>query len=186
VFAAGSGGRVMKSTDAGQNWSASSGSLPGSFAITGIKFYDANNGYVVGSNGARAAYSTTNGGSSWSSTSFSGGSSGDVPTAVDANGTDAYAVGAGGVVYKLVSGQWTVQSLGISPVITADLLSVQIVPSSSEVYVGGAGGVVLYFDGSSTWADIKSQTESDIHAVSFQSGSHGFIVGRQFLTCEFY
>ena len=31
----------------------------------------------------------------------------------------------------------------------------------------------------------KSQTESDIHAVSFQSTSHGFIVGRQFLTCEF-
>jgi photosystem II stability/assembly factor-like uncharacterized protein len=175
----------MKSTDAGANWASSAGSLPGTFDIAGIKFYDANNGYVVGNDSGRSAYSTSNGGSSWSSMSFSGASSSNLPKAVDTNGTVAYAVGTGGTVYKLVSGTWTAQSLGLSPTVTADLYAVQIVPSSSEVYAGGTGGVVLHFNGSSTWNSPKSQTESDIHAVSFQSTSHGFIVGKQFLTCEF-
>ena len=106
--AVGASGVVLKSTDAGANWNATS---PAGVTLTAASFVNDNEGWVVGAGGL--AMHTTNGGSSWLQSS---------PTVVNLNdvmfvdAAHGWAVGNSGTVIRTISPlRFFIVNLTVSP-----------------------------------------------------------------------
>ena len=65
----------------------------------------------------------------------------------------------------------------IATPVTSGILNAVAVVDDTHAWAVGAGGVVLFFDGTS-WADQESNTSSDLYAVSFLDNSNGIAVGK--------
>jgi photosystem II stability/assembly factor-like uncharacterized protein len=63
IWAVDAGGRILRSDDAGAQWTLAQQGEPGSYYLENIAFFDAQRGWAVGSRGALMA--TTDGGKTW-------------------------------------------------------------------------------------------------------------------------
>jgi hypothetical protein len=122
-------------------------------------------------------------GVNWSPVTVTGGSGEtffDVATWDD--GTPAILVGQNGGVFEKTGTAFVKQTLGLT--VTEHLNDVEVLNSGSNVRICGQNGVVLFRD-SGTWTKPKSQTNDPLYRLVFQSPTHGFGVGQQFVLVEY-
>jgi hypothetical protein len=68
--------------------------------------------------------------------------------------------------------------------VTTDLTDLVVLNSGTNVRICGVLGTVLFRD-SGSWSQPKSQTNEDLTAISFDSATSGFCVGRPFLITRY-
>jgi photosystem II stability/assembly factor-like uncharacterized protein len=203
-WAVGGNGLVIRSTDAGQNWSASS---PASATLNGVHFVSDDVGWAVGNGGI--VLKTTDGGANWLQSS---------PGSVNLNAVffvDAsrgWIVGDAGRVLRTTNGgtSWTTYTpnpaalhgvffvnpnsgwaVGNGVVLkttnggvtwtasaptTAVLRDVHFVSASAGWAVGSNGVVLKSTNGGSSWTS-SSPTTTDLNSVRFASATLGWAVG---------
>ena len=186
-------GYVVKTEDGGETWTAqlpvnppACGTSTGSGCmLLGLDFLDANNGWVVGSNGT--IMKTTDGGATWSSQSLPANKSGQMLNDV------AFFDGSKGVITGENNAFFTVDG-GLTWQVSAgpsgdNLNSIVIVNSTTAFAVGNNGtkGVVFRTGTSgSGWAKKDDDTLSGymLKAVDFTSATNGIAVGCDLATCR--
>ncbi|MES2593572.1 MAG: YCF48-related protein [Bacteroidota bacterium] len=175
-FVTGMNGLMYKTVNAGTSWSAASSGT--SDPLTGLDFYDSNNGYAVGGNaGANTSkmIRTTDGGATW------------LPVTLDP-GTHrlysinfispnlGYAVGLNGTILKYSPcppNNWTVLTSGT----TASLLGVSAV-NANICYISGSAGLILKTtNGGNSWIPQTSGTSKDLYEILFTNANRGYAVG---------
>lgn len=203
-WAVGTNGVVLKSTNAGANWSSST---PAAVTLNATSFVNDTEGWAVGTNGL--VMHTTNGGTSWSQAS---------PTTVtlnDVHFVDAlhgWAVGNSGRVLRTVNGGinwiastptpqvlngvyfinsmtgWAVGNGVVLRTTTGGVTWIASAPSSAvlqDVFftdathgwsVGSSGVVLKTTDGGAAWSSSKPTTRP-LNAVMFVNATHGWAVG---------
>ena len=203
-WAVGANGVVLKSTDAGANWTATS---PAGVTLNGASFVNDNEGWVVGAGGL--VMHTINGGTSWSQSSPTAVNLNDVMF-VDAN--HGWAVGNSGRVLRTVNGgaNWTASTptpLALNAVFFLDtnvgwavgngvalrttnggvnwtvsapsaaiLEDVFFVDASIGWAVGSAGTILKSTNGGASWTASKPTTQP-LNAVTFVNDTVGWAVG---------
>ena len=98
AWTCGASGKVLRTTNKGQNWTNASGDLPTSIPMYNIFAWDANLAIVTGSTTSAYIYKTTNGGVNWATVLTTAGGFDDNLWMTSA--TDAYCIG------DIVSGNW--------------------------------------------------------------------------------
>jgi len=170
LVAAGSGGRIYYSADAGKTWIKA-------FEAQNVVFFDfatMTNGdlVVVGSDGINELSSDN--GKTWNAYSF--GISQNV-YGIDlktvAGTSTGYLIGAGGLYRNFVNGNWDSHSLGI----TTDLFGVEDRGDGTGWIVGADGKIFKLTLGGTSWVEISSGTRETLNAVHFASATKGFVVG---------
>lgn len=171
-FCVGDLGHIIKSTDGGDNWSyLNSGTTKG---LKGVYFTSATNGFAVGD---EVILKTTNGGTSWTSQSFTGVYFTDVTFT---NATVGYAV-ASDAVYKTTDGgtTWNVINANVGgediTVINSDTL---YVASSAGIYKSNNAGV-QFFQQPSLYPNVN------FYGIYFYNSTLGFAMnyaGKVFIT----
>jgi hypothetical protein len=91
--------------------------------------------------------------------------------AIDGLGTQAIAVGAGGVILRFASGQWTAQASGSAEVLNAVWLG------GSDGWIAGNKGVVLQAAGGAAWKPVVSGTPVNLGGVWGTSPIDLYFVG---------
>jgi photosystem II stability/assembly factor-like uncharacterized protein len=203
-WAVGASGVVLKSTDAGANWSATS---PAAVTLTATSFVNDSEGWAVGAGGL--VMHTTNGGANWSLSTPTAVNLNDVMF-VDAN--HGWAVGNSGTVLRTSNGgtNWTTSkptsatlnavyfvnantgwAVGhgvalrttnggsnwtVSQPTAAILEDVFFVNATTGWAVGSVGTVLKTTNGGASWTTTKPTTRP-LNAVAFVSASMGWIVG---------
>ena len=188
VYAATDTGRILKSTDNGENWTLLS-AYPTSSHLHGVSFVQTSGndvGYVVGE--GAAVFKTTNGGTSWSSVPVTGAHAEpfrDVETW--GNGTEAILVAADGGVYIKTSTRFIRQDendFGFDEP-TAHLNDVEVLDSGDTIRIGGDNGLALFYDEGSGWSQPRTSVGVPILKMAFQGADHGFAIGLSFLVAEY-
>ena len=186
-------GAVFRSTNAGVNWSACT-SLPST--MRAVSFAEPQGGDEVGfvagdSSPQGTIFITEDAGVTWEPVEIQGLQPLSIrDIATWGNGQNAFAVAAGGRVYQRRNGgdfYPVTVDLSPDPSPTADLADVEVLVDGTAVSVQivGAGGLVLFRDSAGNWSAPKSQTSDELIRASFQSPDHGFVLGPQFLVCEY-
>jgi len=98
AWTSGASGKVLRTTNKGQNWTNVSGDLPTTIPMYNIFAWDANLAIVTGSTTSAYIYKTTNGGVNWATVLTTSGGFDDNLWMTSA--TDAYCIG------DIVSGNW--------------------------------------------------------------------------------
>lgn len=180
VYAVGSGGTVIKSTDDGESWALAT--APGTRPLHGVSFATASAGYAVG-NGSNV-FLTANGDSSWTSVGVTGGSGEDFYDVVTwDDGSEAILVGQFGGVFEKTASTFAKVNLG-SLAVAHHLWDVEVLDDGDIVRIGGDAGVALFRD-EGTWTSPRSRTSGPIYKLSFLSDEHGFAVGQGFVITEY-
>jgi photosystem II stability/assembly factor-like uncharacterized protein len=181
VFAVSSSGLVLVSDDMGATWATTTAS-PGMDPLYGVSFATTCTGYVCGAN--KKVYETTNGGQSWTAVPIVGGGTGESFYDVQTwgNGTHAIMVGDRGEVFEKTGTRFQVPA-GL-PTVYGNLRDVEVLSSGATVRIGGDNGIALFRD-NGVWSQPRSQTNSPLHRMSFQSVTHGFGIGQDFVITEY-
>jgi photosystem II stability/assembly factor-like uncharacterized protein len=168
AFAAGSGGTILKSLNAGKTWfQLTSGSTAN---LNSINFFAPSKGYAVGEGGV--ILTSTNSGSSWA-VQTSG-------TTVNLNcvyfqaASTGYIAGDNGTILKTTDGTaWTAKTSGT----TKNLKSIYFANATVGYAVGESGTILKTTDGGGTWTVQTSGTTVTLNAVNFVDASNGFAAG---------
>jgi len=146
VVVTNSEGRVYRSSDGGDTWTAGA-AIPGNLEATDLDFSTLLNGWVIGSGFDQGAlFHTTNGGDSWTPvTDFMGGYVG-----VDFEGSSGWAANVGGPFYRSTDdgASWIEGELPGFPFSIQDM---DFYDESIGYAVGGWGYAVRSDDGGVTW-----------------------------------
>ncbi len=169
-------GRVIKTVDAGNNWTGPINLSGASNYTSSISYADTDPTYGwVADVGTGKIFKTSDGGTSWGLhyTLPTGPRAVDFPT-----DTTGWAVGNGGSIYKTIDGgaSWTAQTSGTGTAIIA----VQFHGTSTGWAVGGSGGVIRYTtDGGTNWqpATVNDISTYGFHELDMVSASVGWAVG---------
>lgn len=166
-WAAGSGGSIRRTIDAGQTWTSLHS---GSENLNDIVLVDLQHGWAVGSRGTILG---TDGGVNWYRQVSTTDRDLYAITAVDVDW--AWAVGAGGLVLRTVDGgtTWEQQDTGLA----SDLLGVVFLDRMNGWVVGATGAILTTRDGGNEWIAQQSQTDRVLRAVWFVDMSHGWAAG---------
>jgi photosystem II stability/assembly factor-like uncharacterized protein len=174
---------LVKTTDAGANWSDTSNQQ---FAITAMHFIAPNEGYIIGDDiypqslghdiPTNSVGKTTNGGVSWTRT-FTFWTN---ETLFSLYFTDANNSHAGGSTSNLrrttnTGSTWTSKTLGSNPFQTR---SIQFVNSNTGWAVG-TPYIAKTSDGGVNWGTQNNPVSVDLHSVYFIDENTGWIVGAQ-------
>jgi photosystem II stability/assembly factor-like uncharacterized protein len=164
----GSAGYVFTTTDGGEHWSDSG--FFRNYRLSGIDFYDSQNGWVVGDSGH--VLRTVNGGSSWDEQTLD--STIDM-TGVDfVNALTGWCVGEGGHIYHSIDGgdTWSPQTSNS----VKDIHAVQFLTTNVGFACASTGVFFYTNDGGTTWDTVKV-SPADLRSVFFQTTLHGWVVG---------
>ena len=173
VVAVGNSGVILRSANGGASWSAVASPTP--YALRGLCFSDANNGWAVGGGnftGTGTVIHTVNGGASWTLQSST------LPNTLRgvsfSSSLVGTAVGLGGLIVRTTNGgsTWTTQSSGT----TFDLNGVAFTDDNTGWAVGYAG-VFHTVNGGSTWTEQSSASGEQQVGVTFVSSSVGYSIG---------
>jgi photosystem II stability/assembly factor-like uncharacterized protein len=150
IFACGNNSLLLKSTDAGSNWSVLTAPVVG-IDFNSIFFVDASRGYAVGESGT--VIYTANGGTSW--VSQSPGTTNDMNDVFFFSTSSGIIVGDNGIIRYTFNGgtSWISNSAGAYP---ENMLAVAGTGSSTAFICGENGVISLTTDGGDTWA-VKQQ-----------------------------
>lgn len=175
-YAAGSAGTIIKTTDAGTNWTTLSTGIGQFSRISSIFFPDATTGYAVVS---QKVYKTVNAGATWSITGLL--SSNSFMSCYFTSASTGYVVGGvtgagcNGEVKKTSDGGVTWTS-----VLVSDCSSFNSVffTDASTGYVAGTGGrIKKTTDAGSTWTYLTTGVNYDLEDIYFVDANTGFAVG---------
>lgn len=179
IFAGGSGCFTIKRTDnGGSTWQDQD--LNWAHGVQGIKFVDANNGWLV--SGKNEIRHTSNGGSDgWP---FQLGPnvccSPDLTKIDFANLNTGWAVGGFPDIFKTTNGgtTWVNQASNLpSGYQNVFINNLKVIDSNTVFLVGNNGIILKTTNGGNTWAVQKSGTTANLNAVNFVNGKVGTIVG---------
>ena len=150
-FAVGISGTILKTTNAGANWTAQTSGTVAS--LNSVYFTDVNTGYIVGG----AILKTTDGGSNWNILSST--LSGYSVYFTDAN--TGYAVGGGLNILKTSNGgiNWTTQTSGT----LSSLWSVYFTNADTGYAVGTMGTILKTTNGGISFIE---ETKLPVSAIS--------------------
>ena len=173
VFAFGSDGSVIKTTNGGTTWSFTSNGV--SSGISGACFIDQNNGWVVGSSGS--INKTTDGGDTW--VGQIRGTTNNLYAVDFVNSNIGWAVGFGRKILKTTDGgttwvtQFTTQS-------TTFLEAVDFINENTGYTVGWGPSAQMFktTDGGNSWTEI-SFSGTWFTEINFTDELHGWAVGCQ-------
>lgn len=182
VYAVGEVGTIIRSDDFGLTWAP----LPQPDGYTGplygVSFATPCVGYVVGAQGK--VFRTIDGGQFWRPVTVVGGSGEtfyDVTTW--GSGVAAVLVGQNGGVYEKSGTQFVKQTLG-SLTVTDALFDVEAFDSGAALRICGDLGTVLFRDGG-TWTRPWAGPHGPYYKMAFQSPTHGFAIGENFMIAEY-
>jgi photosystem II stability/assembly factor-like uncharacterized protein len=180
--AVGDNGKLIKTTNGGQNWFQQSSGITGSGRLNSVSFVNENTGFAAGFNASSAGtiIKTTNGGSSWT----------NVPTGITSllfaidflNENYGIAVGGdGALIITTNSGStWVNKSLGFGNTLT----SIKVVSDNFAVAAGfnfnvfpSVPVVIVSTDGGETWVDRSNGITQLITKVFFADSSQGTAIG---------
>lgn len=167
AYAIGDIGSMFYSTNGGDSWFTL---LQGSLATwRASSFSDANNGWVVGTNGA--VMRTADAGQTWEQ------QAGGIRTyrAVHfVSSTTGWLVGDNGIIRKTTNGRdWVAQTSGT----TQQLNGVWFLSPTTGIAVGNNGVMRKTTDGGATWSARASGTGQAINAIWFANATTGYLVG---------
>lgn len=183
VYTVGTGGTIRKSYDGGQSWSQILPQLPTSKTLRGVSFAIPSVGYLVGD--GKTVFKTTSWGVNWDPVDAVGPDELVLHDVVAwGDGTQAIAVGEGGTVLELSAGGDFVPASGTGGV-TETLFDVEEVDDGYIRICGGNGRILMRDDPMDDFSSPKSQTSETLYKVSFDTATHGFSVGQQFLIAEY-
>ena len=191
AYAVSSSGRVIVSDDFGQSWTLLTDPNPGeNQPLWGVSFATSCVGYVCGDDAQ--VFRTIDGGQTWDPVPVVGNNPGDqfCDVATWGDGTQAVLVGQNGGVYEKLGTRFQKQALQTCPPpgstlgVTATLRDVEVLNSGTNLRICGDDGVVLFRD-AGCWTRVRSQTTMPLHKLEFQSPTHGFGVGRNFMITEY-
>ena len=169
------GGFILKTLDGGELWNlffACDFNACYSDDYYGIRFLDANTGYIVGENGA--ILKTTDGGKFWTDQSLA--SMYYRLNSVDfVNADTGFVAGANGRILKTVNGGtvWdTLTSGTIKP-----LNAIHFVDAHTGYVAGNGGTLRKTMDGGATWKAQTCGKAWSLHSISFTDRNTGFAAG---------
>ncbi len=164
----GSAGYIYFTMDGGENWTDSN--FFRNYRLSGIDFYDSQNGWVVGDSGN--ALRTNNGGSSWDDQVLD--SAIDLYAVDFITATTGWCVGEAGHVYRSDDGgdSWNPQSTNT----TIDMSAVQFLTANIG-FACGSTGVFFYTNtGGAVWDTVRVSS-ADLRSLFFHTPLHGWVVG---------
>lgn len=179
-FIVGQNGRIIKSTNGGNNWVAKSSGTTSN--LRSVYFVDTQIGFAVGTNGT--IIKSTNGGENWVNiTSGVTTTLNDIKFSSLSNGL---AVGNNGVILKTTNGgsNWIPQISGT----TDSIFSISYIPSfnGGAIYICGgfsAGGldfegiILNSTNGGNTWTTNDCESSRILYDIRFPNSTTGYAVG---------
>ena len=171
AFAVGTGGGIIMSKDGGQTWSWLSDTA--SFTtndLYGVYFASAQNGWVVGENGL--VLSTTNGGTSWTTTSALGAS--NLRAVYFLDDTHGFAVGDYGIIVSTSNAGLTWAAV-TQTFVGNTLYAIGGVLPGALYAVGSAGYMLESPDSGKTWGQVASPVNADMHGLYFADPLNGYL-----------
>jgi len=167
----GGNGVVLKSTNAGNSWTADTG-IPEK--LFDVSFANSTSGWISGENGYIAR--TTDGGTSW--LQLTTGTGEDIFSIYFVNANEGWAVGtvaADAVILHTTNAgtNWTEQVSGI----TEPLSSVFFTDTLNGWAVGASGTILATTDAGVNWNPQVSNTLNDLFDVCFLDANRGWAVG---------
>jgi photosystem II stability/assembly factor-like uncharacterized protein len=166
ALAAGTGGTIIRTTDAGSTWLPVTSGTPST--LYGLAFPSVSTGFAVGDNGA--ILRSVNGGTSWSIQSS--GTPRHLRAVAFANLVDGVAAGDSGTLLRTTNGGST--WLPIATGRTESFLSVAH-PTPSKIVVAGLGLVITSNDAGATWTFSIGDNER-YTSVAFADTLHGLVL----------
>ncbi len=169
IWASGTAGRVIASTNSGVNWSTYSTGLASN--LNGVYFVNASTGWAVGDSGN--IVQSVNGGHSWSAQVS--GTALRLRSVYFLNVSTGFAIGDSGTLLETInSGQtWQSASLGSGNLnkiyFCSDLLTGYIAADNGIIYKTSNGGA--------TWAPQTTPVTSNLYSVNFFSPTFGYAAG---------
>ena len=167
-YTAGLDGTILKTTNAGADWTELNTGTSNSFVS--VFFTDIDTGYVVGQ--TNTMLKTTNGGLDWTQISIG---SPYLTSIFFTSTSTGYAVGSNGVagtILKTTNGgiNWTVQNTA-----TVTLYNSVYFCNDSTGYVVGEGGKILKtIDGGNNWINQTSGVSNSLYSVYFTDADNGY------------
>ncbi|MEI7726449.1 MAG: YCF48-related protein [Bacteroidota bacterium] len=165
-YAVGDDELILKTVDAGMNWSVQNSNPGSNLYLNSVYFINASIGYAVGGIGLK----TIDGGLTWQSFLSSGNFSSVFFT--DAN--NGYMTSFGGSIYKTINGGTTWTSQWIK---NDRLLSVFFTDANTGYVTGGSGTILKTINGGITWTAQNSGTYADLCSIFFTDANTGYVVG---------
>ncbi|MBN8695010.1 MAG: gliding motility-associated C-terminal domain-containing protein [Bacteroidetes bacterium] len=167
-FAAGQGGKIIKTTDGGVTWSSLTSGVSVDFGD--IRFVDVNTGYAVGRSGV--ILKTINGGASW--TALSPGVFPDFAR-IFIIGNDIYVTASSGIIIKSSNAGISWSQLPSST--STFLYGIYFTDINTGYVVGHLGTILKTVDAGATWTSLASGTSSQLLSVWFTDANNGYAVG---------
>jgi MYXO-CTERM domain-containing protein len=171
IFAAGTGGSILVSTDSGVTWHFVPGAadFPQDVDFFGIQMLDALNGYACGSNGQ--VFQTSDGFAHFTSQVIAAGKLRAIHMRDTAFGI---VVGDFGQILRTQNGSsWF--SSQVPNTAFGDLYGLSVVSPVLAYAVGKGGLVLVSFDDGQTWNQAASPTLHDLSQVFFTSPNDGYL-----------
>ncbi|TND10196.1 MAG: hypothetical protein FD123_444 [Bacteroidetes bacterium] len=170
VIAVGNGGRVMRSTDGGQNWKYLK--VPTYLDLNGVYFISQTTGYICGDNGI--LLKSTNSGISWSTQSTS--TLSELEDIFFVNANVGFMVGEGDKFMKTTNGgvSWTNNTVISS---FNWLYGVHFVSADTGWVCGAYGEVYYTANGGSSWSNRSYSTGYTFTSVFFLNATTGYVSG---------
>lgn len=178
AYAVGQGAWILKSDDLGASWTHLQPPGPTTQVFECVSFATPCKGYIGGE--IPYVYATENGGGSWQTLNLpSPDPVFDIETWGD--GSNAIAVGRNGGVWVKTSSRflkvnWQDHNL----VVDENLMDVEFIEATNEVWVCGDRGGLLYRDSAGSWSKHPSGTSEPLVKVAFPAPGVGFAVGITF------
>lgn len=171
IWAAGTGGNVVKSTDDGLTFSKVD--IGSNADFYGIKFSNASAGIAAGS-GGRVRW-TADGGATWATGTTGVGT--DLASVTMVNSQTGWISGGGGVIIRTDDGgkTWTKQTSGFD----GDINGIYFVDANTGWAVGAKGIILATTDGGTTWTRQKEPTTDtdSLSGVYFFDKQNGWAGG---------
>ncbi len=170
-FAAGYWGTIVKTTNAGVNWTQlNSGTT--SILFFDIDFIDENTGFVCGSNGT--VLKTTDGGSNWSS--LNSGTTTWLRGMDFIDNNNGLIVGDNASIYKTSNGGQT-WDLVTSTQFGSIYFRVKYVNPQYAIIISDAGNILVSLDGGNTWEAEDSKTNNSLYGLTIVDSTSFIAVG---------
>lgn len=171
IYAVGSAGTILKSTNGGFRWNLHTTGMEKSISFRSLAFRSNQLGWVAGESGN--ILKTSDGGDNWEAKELSIRKTFNSVWAIDDN--TIIAVGDSGTIVRSTNGgsSW----LHINPNTIKHLRSIYFINSTIGYIVGDAGAILKTVDGGLSWVVLNGYITGNLNSVYFLNTESGWAVG---------